>query len=357
MRVWRSLGLFRSEERRSMVKAVRVHTVGGRHHVQVEEVELPRPGCNEVEVRHTAIGLNYPDVEDCRGGLHARHTVYTPGSSAVGVITELGTGVLNHQIGQRVGYVNPPNKGAFSEASVVPITCLVPLPSNITDEEAAALLFPGFTAWMALKKLFPLRRGDPIVVNNLATGLGSVIAQWAKHLKAVVIGIVSSEDDVEHAKKNGCNEVVVHRAEIGYGFADEVRELTSGDGVAAVFDLVGKSSFTDALLCLAPKGMYISLGATAGDAPVLNFKDLAGRGSLVISVPVLADYVKNPAELLEGAQFLFELHKAGAIKMEIAKKFPLNMISKALDAMAKGEVGSCILIPPIPDPKNVPHGS
>ena len=185
--------------------------------------------------------------------------------------------MLNHRIGQRVGYVNSPNKGAFSEANVVPINCLVPLPSNVTDEEAAALLFPGLTAWMVLKRLFPVRRGYTIVVNSVATGLGSVIAQWAKHINAVVIGIVSSEDDVELAKKNGCNEVVVNRAEVGYSFADEVRELTSGEGVDAVFDLVGKRAFVDSLHCLAPKGMFVSLGATSGDAPVLNFKELAGN--------------------------------------------------------------------------------
>lgn len=262
-----------------------------------------------------------------------------------------GTGVLNHQIGQRVGYVNPPNKGAFSEASIVPINCLIPLPSNITDEEAAALLFPGLTAWMLLKKLCPLRRSDAVLVNGVATGLGSIISQWAKHLKAVVIGTVNSEGDVERAQKNGCNEVIFVNQ--GYGFADEVKELTSGEGVTVAFDLEGKSNSVDVVHSLAPKGMLVSLGC---NAPVLNLRELAGSKSLLVAVPVLADYVKHPAELFEGAQFLFELYKAGAIKVEIAKKFPLNMINQALDA-TKGEPGLCILIPPIPDPKNIPHGS
>ncbi|KAG0627842.1 hypothetical protein M758_2G232000 [Ceratodon purpureus] len=337
-----------------MVKAVRVHTIGGRHHLQLENVELPHPGCNEVEVRHRAIGLNYPDVEDCKGGgHHAHHSVFTPGSSAVGVITELGTGVLNHRIGQRVGYVNPPNKGAFIEASILPTSCLVPIPSNITDEEAAVLLFPGLTAWMLLKKLRPIRHGDAILVHNVESGLGSIIAQWAKHLEAFVIGTVSSENDVERARKNaGCSEVVVVKSGC-CDFADEVKELTAGEGVAVVFDLVGKSTFMGSLDCLAPKGMLVSLGATGGDAPMLNFKDLAGKGSLTVAVPVLGDYVKHQEEILEGAQLLFELHKAGEIKVEIAKKIPLDTISKELDVMTKREaVGSVVLIPPVPDPKN-----
>ncbi|XP_024385859.1 uncharacterized protein [Physcomitrium patens] len=261
-----------------MVKAVRVHAVGGRHHLQLEEVELPHPGCDEVEVRHRAIGFNYPDMEDCRGvGHHTSHSIFTPGLSAVGVITELGTGVLNHQIGQRVGYVNPPKKGAFSETSILPTNCLIPLPSNIADEEAAALLFPGLTAWMTLKKLKPLRRGDAVLVRNVTSGLGSIIAQWAKHFQAFVIGTVSSEDRVEHAKNNGCREVLVNRDEASSqcGFADEVRELTSGEGVDVAFDSIGNNTFMASLDCLAPKGMLVSLGAKGGDAPVLNLNYLA----------------------------------------------------------------------------------
>ena len=184
--------------------------------------------------------------------------------------------MLNHRIGQRVGYVNPPNKGAFSEASILPTSCLVPIPSRITDEEAAAFLFPGLTAWMVLKKLNPIRPGDTILVHNVASGLGSIISQWAKHLEAFVIGTVSSENDVERAEKNGCNEVVVIKSD-SCDFADEVRELTAGEGVALVLDLVGKSTFMASLDCLALKGMLVCLVATGGDAPVLNFKDLAGN--------------------------------------------------------------------------------
>lgn len=334
-----------------MVKAVRVHTVGGRHHPQLEEVALPHPGCNEVEVRHTAIGLNYPDVEDCTGGgRHGRHSIFTPGSSAVGVITELGTGVLDYRIGQRVGYVNPPHKGAFSEASVLPTSCLIPIPSNVTDDEAAALLFPGLTAWMLWKRLNPLRRGDAILVHNVVSGLGSIIAQWARHLEAFVIGAVTSEKHVKRAEASGCNEAVVLEAGSCNAFVDQVREFTAGEGAAVVVDLVGKGTFMASLDCLAPKGVLISLG---GDAPVVNFKDLTGRRSFSVAVPLVGDYVKHREELLEGSQLLFELNKAGDIKVEIANKFPLNRISEVLDAVTKGEVvGSCILNPPIPDPKN-----
>jgi NADPH2:quinone reductase len=275
----------------------------------------------------------------------------------VGVITELGTGVLNHQIGQRVGYVNPPDKGAFSETSILPTNCLIPLPSNIADEEAAALLFPGLTAWMTLKKLKPLRRGDAVLVRNVTSGLGSIIAQWAKHSQAFVIGTVSSKDRVEHAKNNGCHEVLVNRDEASSqcGFADEVRELTSGEGVDVAFDLIGNNTFMASLDCLAPKGMLVSLGAKGGDAPVLNLNDLAGKTSVVVAFPVLADYVKRKVDLLEGAQLLFELYKAGDLKVEIAKKVALNMISKELDEMVEVEFqgsGSCILIPPIPTPEH-----
>jgi len=187
-----------------------------------------------------------------------------------------GTGVINHRIGQRVGYVNAPNMGAFSEATIIPVTCLIPLPDHVTDEEAAALLFQGLTAWMLLKKVCTLHRSDTILVHNAASGVGALISQWADALRAIVIGTVGSRDDVERAEKNGCKEVVLRTDDGCSGFVDDVKELTGGEGVAVVFDMVGKSTFTGSLDCLASKGMLVSLGATEGDAPVLNFKDVAG---------------------------------------------------------------------------------
>jgi len=338
-----------------MVKAVQVHTVGGRHRVQVEEVELAPPGWLEVEVRHTAIGLNYLDVQDCKGGhYHSSHhpPVFTPGRSAVGIITELGTGVLNHKIGDRVGYVHTPSKyekpgGAFSEATILPTSNLIPLPSTITDEEAAALLFPGLTSWMLFKKLRPLNARDSILVHGAGTGLGTILTQIAKHLKAIVIGTVNSEEEVEAAHGRGCDETIDVSG--GSGWGDEVWETSDCNGVDVVLDLVGLSDFNEVLNLLAPKGMLVCLG---NQTPVINFKELAEHKSVIVAVPVLADYVSNQAELAEGAQFLLDIYKAGAIKLDIARKIPLNMVNEALDAP-----GLCILIPPIPDPKCVPDGS
>lgn len=337
-----------------MVKAVQVHTVGGRHRLKVEEVELARPGCLEVEVRHTAIGLNYLDVQDCKGGhYHSTHhpSVFTPGRSAVGIITELGTGVLNHKIGDRVGYVHAPSKyeksGAFSEANILPTSHLIPLPSTITDEEAAALLFPGLTSWMLFKKFRPSNGRAFILVHGAGTGLGTILTQIAKHMKATVIGTVDSEEEVGAANGRGCDEAI--DVSDGSGWGDGVWEMSDCKGVDVVIDLVGLSDFEDVLNLLAPKGTLVCLG---NQTPVLNFKQLAEHKSVIVGVPVLADYVSNQADLAEGAQFLFDIYKAGAIKVEIARKIPLNMINEALDAP-----GLCILIPPIPDPKCVPDGS
>jgi len=143
----------------------------------------------------------------------------------------------------------------------------------VTDDEAAALLFPGLTAWMLWKRLNPLRRGDAILVHNVVSGLGSIIAQWARHLEAFVMGAVTSEKHVKRAQASGCNEVVVLEAGSCNAFVDLVREFTAGEGAAVVVDLIGKGTFMASLDCLAPKGVLINLG---GDAPVVNFKDLAG---------------------------------------------------------------------------------
>lgn len=183
-----------------------------------------------------------------------------------------GTGVIDHHIGQRVGYVNATKMGAFSETSIVPVNILIPLPSHLSNEQAAAILFPGLTTWMLLKKVYPVRRGDLILVHNAASGLGAIISQWARSLRAFVIGTVGEKEEIEHAKNNGCSGVVVDG---GSGFVDGVRELTDGEGIAVSFYSAGKRSLTESLECLAPKGMLVSVGATKGETSV-DFKDLAG---------------------------------------------------------------------------------
>lgn len=184
-----------------------------------------------------------------------------------------GTGVLNHKIGDRVGYVQATQEksGAFSEANILPTSHLIPLPSTITDEEAAALLFPGLTSWMLFKKLRPSNGRDVTLVHGAGTGLGTILTQIAKHMKATVIGTVDSEAEVEAANGRGCDEAI--DVSDGSGWGDGVWEMTDCNGVDVVIDLVGLTDFEDVLNLLAPKGTLVCLG---NQTPVLNFKQLAG---------------------------------------------------------------------------------
>jgi NADPH2:quinone reductase len=324
-----------------MPVAIRFHEHGGPAVLCVEEFDPGPPGLHEVQVRHTAIGLNYIDVYD-RTGLYAVQLPSGLGREAAGVVARVGRGVRGFRRGERVAYVMP-TPGAYSDVRNVPAERLVKVPRGVSDEQAAALMLKGLTAHFLIRRTYKVQRGDTILVHAAAGGVGLILCQWAKALGAKVIGVVGSDAKAEIAKKHGCRHVLISgRDEL----VASVKALTGGTGVAAVYDAVGKDTFMDSLDCVRRLGIMVSYGNASGAPPAISPLELAKRGSLFLTRPSLFNYIATRAELTAAARELFAAVKSKKVRVLIGQKYPLAQAAEAQrDLEGRRTTGSTVLLP------------
>jgi NADPH:quinone reductase len=321
-----------------MTHAIRIHKTGGPEVMTWEEINLPKPGPGEVRIRHTAIGLNYIDTYH-RSGLYPLPLPTTIGSEAAGVVEEVGPGVTDLKVGDRVAYGGSP-LGAYAEARNVAADRLVPLPAEISDEQAAAMMLKGMTAQYLIRRTYHVKAGDTILFHAAAGGVGLIACQWAKHLGATVIGTVGSDDKAKLAKAHGCDHPIVYTRE---DFVARVNELTGGKKLPVVYDSVGKDTFMKSLDCLQPLGLMALFGASSGAVEKFDIGILAAKGSLYVTRPSLGTYTAKRADLLATAKELFDVVKSGAVKIEVNQTYPLKDAVKAhRDLESRKTTGSTI---------------
>src|SRR5262245_14399207 len=199
-----------------MTKAVRIHSNGGPEVMRWEDVALPPPGAGEVRIRHTAIGVNYSDINVRRGGFYLARPLRFPvilGNEAAGVVESVGPGVDDVRAGDRVAYAGMRGEffeetGAYAQARNVPAERLIKLPSAISDHQAAAMMVKGFTASLIINRSVPPKRGDTVLIRTAAGGVGVILCQWSKHLGATVIGTVGSREKAKIAAMHGCDHTI-----------------------------------------------------------------------------------------------------------------------------------------------------
>jgi NADPH2:quinone reductase len=322
------------------MKAIRFDRPGGPEVLKWVEVDLPAPGAGQVRVRHTAVGVNFIDTYH-RSGLYKLPLPSGLGSEAAGVVEALGAGVTSLKPGDRVGYAG--QIGAYAETNNVPAEKLVKLPDGVSDEDAAAALLKGMTAQYLLKRVFPVKPGQTIVLHSAAGGVGLIAGQWARHLGAHVIGTVGADDKIALARQNGCAHVLNLSTE---DWPKRVREITKGEGVPVVYDSVGKDTWSGSLDCLSVRGMMVSFGNSSGAVPAFEPAILAAKGSLYVTRPTLASFTRNAHELQETADDLFAVIGSGAVKIQINQRFKLSDAAKAHEALhSRQTTGATVLLP------------
>jgi NADPH2:quinone reductase len=323
------------------VNAIRIHEFGGPEVLSFEAVDLPEPGPGEARIRHTAIGLNFIDTYH-RSGLYPADLPAGLGSEAAGEVEAVGPGVTEVRPGDRVVYTGRP-ADAYSEARNFPASQLVPIPEGVSDEQAAAVLLKGLTAWYLLRRSYRVQEGDPILLLAAAGGVGSLASQWANHLGATVIGIVSTEEKAQLARSQGCHHIVM--ADVRDSAA-EVRKLTDGNGVVAVYDSVGRDTFFASLDALRPHGVMVTFGNASGPVDPFAPAELAKRHSLYVTRPVLFDFINTRERLLDASSELFDLVARGILKININQRYDLRDAADAhRDLEARKTTGSTILRP------------
>jgi NADPH2:quinone reductase len=307
-----------------MVQAIRFAKTGGPEVLEWQPVEVGKPGDGQVRLRHTAVGLNYIDTYQ-RSGLYPMPLPSGLGSEAAGIIEEVGPGVGGLKAGDRVAYAGGP-LGAYSEARVMPAERLVPVPDGITDQQAAAMMLKGMTAWYLIRRTHVVKPGETILIHAAAGGVGLIVCQWAKHLGATVIGTVGDDQKAALAKANGCDHPINYRRE---DFVARVNEITGGRKLPVVYDSVGKDTFYKSLDCIAPLGLMASFGQSSGAVGLVDIGILAGKGSLFLTRPTLNTYTASRQDLLTAANDLFEVVKKGVVKLAINQTYALRDAAQA----------------------------
>jgi len=325
-----------------MALAVRFHQAGGPEVLKLEEVAVGSPGPGQVRLRHQAIGLNFADTY-FRSGLYPVPLPNGMGVEAAGVVEAVGEGVTNVAKGDRVTYTGFLNTlGAYSTERIIPAAPLIKLPEGISCETAAAMTMRGLTSAYLVRRIWPLRTGDTIVIHAAAGGVGLIVSQWAKLLGLNVIGTVSNEEKASVARKHGCDHTIVYGRE---DVAKRVREITNGVGATVVYDSVGKDTFAGSLDSLKRRGLLVCVGTASGPVPPIDATQLAIKGSVYVTRPALADYIADPAEKNALANELFGHVAAGRIRIEINQRYKLGDAAQAhRDLESRKTTGSSIFV-------------
>jgi len=312
------------------MKGVVFERNGGPEVLEFQEVPEPSPSDGKVLVDVEAIGVNFRDVYEREGGGY--------GSPPPAVIGIEGAGRV-HGKEERVAWIDVPH--SYAQRLAAGRDRLVPIPDGVSAEVAAAVLLQGMTAHYLAADSYPIQKGDWVLVHAAAGGVGLLLTQIAKQVGAHVIATTSTDEKAKLATEAGADEV------IGYqDFAKQVRDLTGGEGVAAVYDGVGKTTFYESLQALRPLGRMILYGAASGQPDPLKVQMLAGLGSLYVQRPTLQTYTRTPEMLQERAAQVLRMVEAGSLKVRIGARYPLAEARQAhIDLQARKTTGKVLLIP------------
>jgi NADPH2:quinone reductase len=308
------------------MQAVIVNGFGGPEVFTSAEVERPAPGPGRVLVEVSVSGVNFVDAYQ-RNGATPLPAPYLAGVEGVGVVVEVGDGVTDLTAGERVGWLSG-GQGSFADFAVVEAGKAVPLPDDVDDESAVAVLMQGVTAHYLATDTYPIQAGDPVLVHAAAGGVGQMLTQIAKIRGGVVIGTASTEEKAQVARRAGADHVLSYD-----GFADRVRELTGGEGVAVVYDGVGATTFDGSLAALRVRGTLVVYGAASGPTPLLDIPRLNSGGSLYVTRPTVVHYTRTPEELRARTADLFAWLAKGELKPSIGGRYPVAQIADAFTAL------------------------
>ena len=324
-----------------MTKAIRIHEHGGPEVCSYDDIDVGAPGEGQVRLKHTAIGVNYLDIYH-RSGAHKIDNLPVPiGMEGAGVVTEVGPGVDDLKVGDRVCY--HALMGSYTEERLAPAARVIPIPDGIDDKIAASMMMKGMTAEYLIMRCYPVKSGDTVLVHAAAGGVGTIICQWLKHIGATVIGTVSTDAKVNLAKSQGCDHVIVSSKET---VSERVKEITDGKGVPVVYDGIGKDTFDDSLDCLSPRGYMVSFGNSSGTVEPVRLAKLVSHGSAYLTRPTIATYCASREDLLMSANALFDVVKAGHVKIPAPVEYALSDCAQShTDLESRKTTGSLILIP------------
>ena len=322
--------------------AIEVAKTGGPEVLTYVEKPKPSPAAGEVLIKAEAIGVNFLDTY-FRSGQYPREVPFIVGSEVCGTVEALGDDVAALKVGDRV--VTAEANGGYAEYCVAPADFVAYVPEGVDADAAAASLLKGMTAHYLIKSVYPVQQGDTVLLHAGAGGVGLILTQWVTSLPARVITTVSTPQKAELSRQAGAVEVLDYPKD-AQEFGAKIRELTDGNGVAAVYDGVGASTFDASMASLAIRGTLALFGASSGPVPPFDPQRLNAAGSLFLTRPTLVHYTRTPDEFAWRAGELLDAIAAGTINVTVSERYPLADAAQAhRDLQGRKTVGSVVLTP------------
>jgi NADPH2:quinone reductase len=322
------------------MRVIRVEHTGGPEMLTASEQPAPEPAANEVLMGVAAAGVNFIDTYQ-RSGAYPRDLPFVPGLEAAGTVVAVGADVAHIAEGDRVAFAQVP--GSYAELVAAPAERVVPVPAEVDDRTAAALLLQGMTAHYLTSHTFQLASGSTALVLAAAGGVGRLLVQLAKQYGATVLATTSTDDKAEVARSAGADHVIRYR---DVDMAAAVSEATDGVGADVVYDSVGADTFHASLDCLRPRGTMVLYGQSSGRVDPIDPQLLATKGSLCLTRPILAHHVADAAEFSWRASELFEEVATQRLDVRIDRTWPLAQAAEAHRCLEAGRTTGKLLLEP-----------
>jgi NADPH2:quinone reductase len=311
---------------------------GGPEVLELRDEPEPEAGAEQLLVDVEAAGVNYRDIYE-REGRYGVAPPFIAGVEGAGTVAAVGAQVNDFSVGDRVAWSSAP--GSYAERVAVDAAKAVPVPDTVSSELAAAVLLQGLTAHYLANSTYPVQRGDDVLVHAVGGGVGLLLAQIVKMRGGRVIGTTSTDDKAQRARHVGADEVIAYD-----GFAERVRALTDGKGVAVVYDGVGKATFDESLASLQPRGSLVLYGAASGPVPPIDPMRLEDGGSLFLTRPSLRHYTSRREELLQRAGDIFAWIAEGKLEVHVGGRYRLEDARRAHEDLAgRRTSGKLLLVP------------
>ncbi len=322
------------------MKAVVVSEQGDPDNLVVAEVPEPSPGAGDLLVEVDAAGLNFIDTYQ-RTGLYQMALPFTPGLEGAGVVVAIGSGVTDFTIGDKVGWVNV--LGSYAQKHIIPADKAIPVPDGLDTRLVAAVLLQGITAHYLATDTYPLSSDDRCLIHAGAGGVGLLLTQIAKIRGAEVFTTVGTDEKAQLSQDAGSDHVIIYTKT---SFGDEVESIAGPKPLNVVYDGVGADTFLEGLDLLTPRGMMVTFGNASGPVPEISPLLLSQKGSLFLTRPTMAHYMRTRDELLARTSQLFHWIEAGQLNVRIGAEFPLEEAAGAHRALEGRKTTGKVLIRP-----------
>ncbi len=322
--------------------AIEVEHTGGPEVLSLVEKPRPSPGPGEVVIKAEAIGVNFVDTY-FRSGLYPHELPFVLGAEVAGTVAAVGEGVTALRVGDRVATADA--VGAYAEYCIARADVVASVPDTVTSDVAAAAILKGMTAHLLIKSVYPVQPGDTVLLHAGASGVGLILTQWATSLGAEVITTASTAHKKELSRRAGAVAVLDY-PDNPQQFAATVRRLNGGEGVAAVYDGVGKSTFDASLASLAVRGTLVLFGAASGPVAPMDPQRLNAAGSVYLTRPSRPHFMRTRDEFTWRTNQLFDAIATGTVTVTVSGRYPLKDVAQAhRDLQGRKTVGSVVLTP------------